>query len=150
MLKDFECKQESYAREVLRGKGLKSTAQRLAVVHVLRTSGKSLSVGEIHDGVKDVLGAAGLATIYRTLEMFEDLGIVQRLHFPGGGYGYALSRGEHAHHMVCVDCRGVFDFPECPVENLDYASVEKQGFRVMNHFIQLFGQCVECREQIAS
>ena len=149
MLKDFECTQESYAKEVLRGKGLKSTAQRLAVVHVLHTSGKSLSVGEIHDGVKEMLGATGLATIYRTLEVFEDLGIVKRLHFPDGGHGYAFSQGEHVHHMVCVECRGVFDFPECPVESFDYASVEKQGFRVEDHFIQLFGQCGKCREQVA-
>lgn len=146
MMKDFESTQESYAREVLREKGLKSTAQRLAVVHVLRTSGKSLSVGEIHDGVKGILGTAGLATIYRTLEMFEELGIVKRLHFPDGSRGYAFSQGEHVHHMVCVDCKGVFDFPECPVENFDYASVEKQGFRVKDHFVQLFGQCEKCAE----
>ncbi|MDE0291494.1 MAG: Fur family transcriptional regulator [Candidatus Dadabacteria bacterium] len=146
MTKDFECTQESYAREVLREKGLKSTAQRLAVVHVLHTSGKSLSVGEIHDRVKDMLGTTGLATIYRTLEMFEDLGIVKRLHFPYGRHGYVFSQGEHVHHMVCVDCGGVFDFPECPVESFDYASIEKQGFRVKNHFVQLFGQCLKCAE----
>lgn len=146
MTKDFECTQESYAREVLREKGLKSTVQRLAVVHVLHTSRKSLSVAEIHDEVKDMLGATGLATIYRTLEMFENLGIVKRLHFPDGTYGYAFSQNKHIHHMVCVDCKGVFDFPECPVENFDYASVEKQGFRVKDHFIQLFGQCVKCAE----
>ncbi len=146
MLKDFECTQESYAKGILREKGLKSTAQRLAVVHVLHTSGKSLSVGEIHDGVKEMLGVTGLATIYRTLEVFEDLGIVKRLHFPDGGHGYAFSQGEHVHHMVCVGCRVVFDFPECPVESFDYASVEKQGFRVKDHFIQLFGQCGKCAE----
>ncbi|MCY3986946.1 MAG: Fur family transcriptional regulator [Candidatus Dadabacteria bacterium] len=146
MIKDFECVQESYARDLLREKGLKSTTQRLAVIHVLHTSGKSLSVGEIHDGVKKLLGVAGLATIYRTLDIFEDLGIVKRLHFPDGGHGYAFSRGRHFHHMVCVDCRGVFDFPECPVEWLDYASAEKQGFRVKDHFIQLFGQCDKCAE----
>lgn len=146
MKKDFESTQESYAREILREKGLKSTVQRLAVVHVLHTSRKSLSVGEIHGEVKKMLGTTGLATIYRTLEMFEDLGLVKRLHFPDGGHGYAFSQGEHVHHMVCVDCRGVFDFPECPVESFDYASVEKQGFRVKDHFVQLFGQCVKCAE----
>ena len=146
MKKNFESTQESYAREVLREKGLKSTVQRLAVVHVLHTSRKSLSVGEIHDEVKKMLGTTGLATIYRTLEMFEDLGLVKRLHFPDGGHGYAFSQGEHVHHMVCVDCRGVFDFPECPVESFDYASVEKQGFRVKDHSVQFFGQCVKCAE----
>ena len=146
MKKNFESTQESYAREILREKGLKSTVQRLAVVHVLHTSRKSLSVGEIHDEVKKMLGTTGLATIYRTLEMFEDLGLVKRLHFPDGGHGYAFSQGEHVHHMVCVDCRGVFDFPECPVESFDYASVEKQGFRVKDHSVQFFGQCVKCAE----
>lgn len=146
MKKNFESTQESYAREVLREKGLKSTVQRLAVVHVLHTSRKSLSVGEIHDEVKKMLDTTGLATIYRTLEMFEDLGLVKRLHFPDGGHGYAFSQGEHVHHMVCVDCRGVFDFPECPVESFDYASVEKQGFRVKDHSVQFFGQCVKCAE----
>ncbi len=149
MSKDFNCFQESYAKEVLRKKGLKSTSQRLAVIHVLHTSGKSLSVGEIHDAVKNLLGVAGLATIYRTLEMFEDLGVVRRLHFPDGGHGYAFSRGEHIHYIICVDCKGVFDFTECPVENFDYSSLEKRGFRIRDHFVQLFGQCENCREQMA-
>jgi len=79
--------------------------------------------------------------------MFEDLGIVKRLHFPDGGYGYTFSQGEHVHHMICLACRGVFDFPECPIKSLDYTSAESQGFYVEDHSIQLFGQCGKCREQ---
>ena len=146
MAKKFTCNEESYAKEILREKGLKATAQRLAVVHVLHTSGKSLSVREIRDGVREMLGVVGLATIYRTLEMFEGLGIVNRLHFPDGRCGYAFSRGEHVHHMVCVECGEVFDFQQCPVESFDYTSIEKQGFRVKDHFVQLFGECDKCGE----
>lgn len=146
MLKDFECLEESYAKEVLRERGLRSTSQRLAVIHVLHESGRSLSVGEIHDGVRDILGGTGLATIYRTLETFEGLGVVRRLHFPDGESGYAFSRAGNAHHMVCLTCRSVSDFPECPVKSFDLAPLERTGFRVKDHFVQFFGQCADCGE----
>ena len=146
MLKDFECVEESYAKEVLRERGLRSTSQRLAVIHVLHESGRSLSVGEIHDGVRGILGGTGLATIYRTLETFESLGVVRRLHFPDGESGYAFSRAGHAHHMVCLTCRGVFDFPGCPVESFDLAPLERTGFRVEDHSVQFFGRCGGCGE----
>lgn len=149
MLKDFECREESYAKEVLRERGLRSTSQRLAVIHVLHESGRSLSVGEIHDGVRGILGGTGLATIYRTLETFESLGVVRRLHFPDGESGYAFSRAGNAHHMVCLACRSVFDFPECPVKNFDLAPLERTGFRVKDHFVQFFGKCADC-EEVAS
>lgn len=149
MKKDFECAEESCTKEILRKKGMKSTAQRLAVVHVLHESGKSLSVDEIHRGVKEMLGGAGLATIYRTLETFENLGLVRRLHFPGGEHGYAFCGGQHVHHMVCLICRKIFDFPECPVENLGADPFDGSGFRVKDHFVQLFGECGICAESAA-
>ena len=143
MLKDFECTEESCAKDVLRERGLRSTSRRLAVIHVLHESGRSLSVGGIHDGVRGILGGTGLATIYRTLETFESLGAVGRLHFPDGESGCAFSRAGRAHHMVCLACRGVFDFPECPVESFDLAPLEKTGFRAEDHFVQFFGRCGE-------
>ena len=148
MLKDFECTEESYAKEVLREKGIRSTSRRLAVIHVLRESGRSLSVGGIRDGVRGILGGTGLATMYRTFETFESLGVVGRLHFPDGESGCAFSRAGHAHHMVCLTCRGVFDFPECPVESFDLAPLERPGFRVEDHFVQFFGRCGGCGEAV--
>lgn len=145
MQKIFNCSQEQQAKALLKDEGLKSTPQRLAVVHVLHSSGKYLSINEILEGVKEHLPGTGLATIYRTLEMFVDLGLVKRVHFPDGCHSYALSTGEHSHQMVCTKCDSVFSFSECPIENMDISFTRHNGFRVNNHFVQLFGECKDCQ-----
>ena len=91
MLKDFQCLEESCAKEVLRERGLGSASRRLAA---------------IHDGVRGIPGGAGLAAMHGTLETFEGLGAVRRLHFPAGESGYAFSRAGRARHMVRFACGG--------------------------------------------
>lgn len=145
MEKIFNCTQEKEAGELLRESGLKSTPQRMAVVHVLHSSSKYLSINEILEKVKIHLPKTGLATIYRTLETFAELGLVKRVHFPDGCDSYTLSTEEHSHHMVCTECNAVFSFSDCPIDGIEHLKGINRGFKVKSHFIQLFGECEDCR-----
>lgn len=141
----FDCAQEKRAKLLLIDKGLKSTPQRLAVIHVLHSTEKYLSINEILEGVKELLPKTGLATIYRTLDMFVELGIVMRVHFPDGCHSYTISPKDHSHHMVCTKCDTVFNFSECPINELNSSLLKQKGFKVNRHFVQLFGECQDCR-----
>jgi len=141
---NFPCAKEHSAKELLKDRGLKSTPQRLAVLHVLHESSKYLSINDILDKTKEILPGTGLATIYRTLDVLVDLGLVIRVHFPDGCHSYAFSSDPHGHHMVCTRCNRIMDFEECPFDDyLDNLST-KTGFKIQNHFLQLFGECNHC------
>lgn len=141
----FPCRVEHDAREILRDKNLKATPQRLAVLHVLHESSRYMDINTIHGRVRDILPRTGLATIYRTLEMFADIGLVVRIHFEDGCHSYAVSNGGHEHFMVCTNCSRILDFEDCPLESFVESITETTGFRVNRHFVQLFGECAECK-----
>ncbi len=145
MKEKFSCSHEQNAKKLFRNEGLKSTPQRMAVIHVLHSSEKYLSINEILDSVKEFLPKTGLATIYRTLEMFVELGLVTRVHFPDGCHSYTISPKDHSHQMVCTKCDTVINFPDCPIEGLNETLMKQKGFKINNHFVQLFGECEDCR-----
>ncbi|MGH7884789.1 MAG: Fur family transcriptional regulator [Thermodesulfobacteriota bacterium] len=145
MKRIFSCEHEKSAKLILMNKGLKSTPQRLAVIHVLHSCKKYLSIIEILDCVKELLPKTGLATIYRTLDMFVELGLIMRLHFLDGCHSYTISPKDHSHQMVCTICDTVFNFSDCPVEGLNSSILQQKGFKVNKHFVQLFGECADCR-----
>lgn len=145
MKKTFNCMQEKEASAMLKESGLKSTPQRMAVVHVLHSSTKYLSINEILENVKMYLPKTGLATIYRTLETFVRLGLVRRVHFPDGCDSYTLSTEQHSHQMVCTECNAVFSFSDCPIDDNEFLIGINNGLKVKNHFIQLFGECEDCQ-----
>ena len=140
----FPCAKEMDAKEVLKEKGLKSTPQRLAELHVLHESSKYLTINDILDKTKKILPNTGLATIYRTLDILVDIGLITRLHFEDGCHTYAYSSDSHGHHIVCTSCNKILDFAECPFEDYIENLSSKTGFKIKNHFLQLFGECSEC------
>lgn len=140
----FPCAKEIDAKQVLKEKGLKSTPQRLAVLHVLHESSKSLTINDILDRTKAILPNTGLATVYRTLDILTDIGLIKRLHFEDGCHTYAYSSESHGHHIVCTACNRIMDFADCPFEEYLEDLSFKTGFKIKNHFLQLFGECNEC------
>lgn len=142
----FPCAKEQNLKAILKDKGLKATPQRLAVLHVLHESAKYLEIGDILDQTKKLLPKTGLATIYRTLEILENLGLVMRVHFQDGCHSYAVTSEGHGHHIVCTKCNKIMDFVDCPFENYLDSLSEQTGFKINNHFLQLFGECNDCQD----
>jgi len=132
-------------KEFFHNRGLKCTPQRLAVLSILEESPKHLSIQEIHRRVKKILPDTGLATIYRTLEILVDLGLVLRVHQGDECQNYVMAPLGHQHPLVCTDCGKVLDFAECPMEDVAQRITEQTGFSVEKHFVQLFGKCRQCQ-----
>ena len=93
----------------IRGSGYKATPQRLAILGAIAAE-QHQSMEEIRDRCRGV----GLVTVYRTLDLFTELGVVRRLDL-GGGRRYELAKNHH-HHLIWVDCGSVAEFEQCPLE----------------------------------
>jgi Fur family ferric uptake transcriptional regulator len=119
----------------IRGRGYKATPQRLAVVGAL-AAGQHQSLAEIRERCPGV----GLVTIYRTLDLLSEIGVVRRLDL-GSGPRYELAE-DHHHHLICESCGDVSEFESCPV---DLRGLKGMDFEIRSHTLEIYGRCADCR-----
>ena len=129
----------------LRVHGYKLTPQRLAIVRVLREAGEHLTPAEVCKRARGNHVRLGLTTVYRTLEILSDLGFVRRIHQEGRCQAYALVREREGHHLVCQSCHRVVDFPCTGLTELIDETVQRTGFSVESHLLELVGFCPACQ-----
>jgi Fe2+ or Zn2+ uptake regulation protein len=130
----------------LQAEGYKLTRPREAVLQVLADSGEHLSPAEVYARGKTVYPRLGLVTVYRTLEILADLGLIKRVHLDDGCHTYAASAQGHNHHMVCTDCGAVVNFEGGEdLSALVRRLTEHTGYRIDDHWLELFGVCPTCQ-----
>ncbi|MCR5776833.1 MAG: transcriptional repressor [Lachnospiraceae bacterium] len=137
---------------MLKKKGLKTTAQRLLVLRVLRINrGKHLTAEDVHMQTCEINPAIGLATVYRAIRLFTQLGLVDRLNLGDGFARYEISEmalGEEKHHrhhhLVCLNCKKIFSFEKDFLEDLEKNVMDTTGFKVTDHEVSLYGYCKDC------
>jgi Fur family ferric uptake transcriptional regulator len=130
---------ESIVRS-LEARDQRVTPSRMAVLAaVLRRSG--------HFTVEDILRrvpSVGRATVFRTMKLLCELGIVCRVLLEDGSLHYRFSRRGHHHHLVCVSCGGVQDMDDCIVGDLVRELSHKTGYQIEGHWLELYGRCAAC------
>ncbi len=135
----------------LKEKGYKLTTQRRIIYDVLlENQGKHLSPEEIHDMVKDKFPEVGLATVYRTLQLLDELNVVHRLNFNDGCSRYEISSNDedhHHHHLVCLKCGKVIEVELDMLEELEEEIEKKGDFKITDHNVKFFGYCSECKNK---
>ena len=136
-------------KELLRGKGLKVTSQRLLVLQIMAEHpGEHLTTEQIFDLVRKTNPEIGLATIYRTVQVLVDLHLIDKISFDDDVARYELRSSntkQHHHHAICLGCGEVFSFEDDLLENLEAAVEERLGFAVVDHEVKLYGYCRDCR-----
>ncbi|WP_425449588.1 Fur family transcriptional regulator [Dethiothermospora halolimnae] len=133
----------------LKEKGYKLTTQRRIILDViLENKGDHLSPEEIYERVKDKFPEIGLATVYRTLQLFEELDIIYKLNFNDGCSRYELnsdSKDHRHHHLICLSCGKVIEVQLDLLESLE-ETIEKDGkFKIIDHNVKFFGYCEKCK-----
>lgn len=129
----------------------KLTPQREVIVKVLvENSDDHLSAEELYFILKEINSDIGLATVYRTLDIFYDLNILEKITFGNGIAKYHLRQkvttGMH-HHLICTNCHGI-QTVQNPIFNklIDYVDNE-YGFETQDNTIAIYGVCKQCREE---
>ncbi len=129
----------------LSSSGYRVTQPRRAVVEVLVRAKRSLSPEEICDRARKIHAEVGLATVYRTLDMLQEMGLLSRVQI--GSKGYALSCAEHKLHLhlVCRKCHGVTEVEaDGPLAQLQH-QLDDNGFASQGGAIEMLGLCQRCR-----
>jgi len=136
---------EAQLSALLVERGHKLTRPRRAVLKVIAASAESLTPAEIHSRAQKHYRQTGLVTVYRTLELLTECGVVRKIHAAAGCHAYAPASEGHAHHIICEKCHAVIEFNNCDLTAL-LASVQRRtGYQVSGHWLELFGYCPRCQ-----
>ena len=130
--------------------GYKLTAQRRSVLGAIVSSREHLTPAAVHERVKQDNPRVGLVTVYRTLELFSELGLICRVHGEGKSQSYTLAPTGHHHHMICSECGAVADFTDCDLSDLEERLSQETGFEIEGHLLEFTGRCSNCRSQLLS
>jgi Fur family ferric uptake transcriptional regulator len=134
---------------VLREHGLKITPQRRAVLKLIAQSRDHFTPAALHERVKREYPGIGIVTIYRTIEMLSDLGLICCVYGEGNYRSYLIRRPEeHHHHLVCSGCKKVIEFTDCDINELEQRLSQKTGFAIEGHLLEVRGRCPDCRRQM--
>ncbi len=135
-------------KDSLRNGGYKLTYQREAILNtILENSDEHLSCDEIYSIVSKANPEIGIATIYRTLQLFEKLDIVYKLNFDDGFSRYELNQGtgdHHHHHLICLKCGKVMEVKLDLLDSLEKKIESDENFSIIDHNVQFYGYCNDC------
>lgn len=129
----------------LRRHGYKITPPRRAVLETLNDSHEHFEPQTILERSKKIHPAIGRATVYRTLEMLTQIGILRPIHSNQNTVAFIWAAGGH-HHMVCSDCGTVVEFDECIAGSMTDKLEDEYGFKISSHLLEFYGQCGDCQE----
>lgn len=130
----------------LRQAGYRVTRSRRAVIEVLRDAEDLMLPEEVLRRGQAWHPALGMVTVYRTLALLSELGLVRRIHLADECQGYAWAEYGHGHHIVCRSCQAAVEFPgDEDLVTLMEQVADTTGFSVEGHLLQLLGLCPQCR-----
>lgn len=134
--------------ELLTKKNFKLTSQRRLILQTLLDNiSNHPTAEEIYQMVRAKNSRIGLATVYRTLELLCDLGILNELSFDNNGRRYELEQEDsHHHHLICLQCQKIIEFTDDMLNDLEKHVQKKYNFAVVDHHIKFYGYCEDCQE----
>jgi Fe2+ or Zn2+ uptake regulation protein len=127
----------------LHARGQRVTPQRLVIHEVLIASSRHVTADEVHAAVSERLPNVSAPTVYATLELFEELGIVRRINLGGGAALYDPRPDEH-HHLVCTSCGAVEDLDAGVDMTAAMRAARRRGFSAQRAEVVVHGLCSRC------
>jgi Fe2+ or Zn2+ uptake regulation protein len=125
-------------------RGLRLTRQRRAVFDAIAAAPCSLSPLQVYDAARERCPDLGLTTVYRTLEVLDEIGALRRVHGHHHCENFVPARSPHGHTVVCGSCGRVTEFTACDMRRVAAAAADETGYVITDHFLQLTGLCEHC------
>ena len=130
---------ESRIEQLCIDKGMKMTDQRRIIARVLSESDDHPDVEEVHRRSSDIDSRISIATVYRTVRLFEEAGIIERHDFGDGRARYEEVTEEHHDHLINVQSGEVIEFQNTEIERLQEVIARDHGMRLVGHKLELYG-----------
>jgi Fur family ferric uptake transcriptional regulator len=120
-------------------RGMKMTGQRRVIARVLSDADDHPDVEELYKRSSQVDNNISIATVYRTVRLFEEAGLLDRHDFGDGRARYEEASGEHHDHLIDVKSGKVIEFHDEEIENLQHKIASKLGYKLVGHRMELYG-----------
>jgi Fur family ferric uptake transcriptional regulator len=120
-------------------KGLRITEQRRVIARVLSEVDDHPDVEALHRRVAEVDPRISIATVYRTVKLFEEAGILERHEFQGGRSRYEMAQDDHHDHLINIETGEVVEFHDPEIEALQAQIAARLGYRLVDHRMELYG-----------
>ena len=131
----------------LRRQARRITGPRQAILGILQANPHPLTNKEIHQALP--AGQCDLATVYRSLHLLEDMGLVTRYDFGDGIARFEIARdghGGHHHHLICTGCTRIIEIEQCLASEWEERIARESGFQMVTHKLEFFGRCPDCQK----
>lgn len=145
--------ESDYLIKALGDNGYKTTTQRSMVFDILaENKDQHLSTEEVYELIKSKNPHMGIATIYRTLQLFEEIGLVYKHNFDDGCSRYEIlspnsSEVHQHHHLLCKKCGKIIEVKEDLMNTLEDIIEKQYNFEILNHVVKFTGICSQCRNK---
>tara|TARA_B110000444_G_scaffold160211_1_gene149783 strand:- start:110 stop:517 length:408 start_codon:yes stop_codon:yes gene_type:complete len=124
-------------------KGVRLTDQRKVIADVMSNSTDHPDVDELHKKVNKIDKKISIATVYRTVKLFEESGIVEKHDFKGGKARYEKAPDEHHDHLIDINSGEIIEFVNKEIEILQNKVAEKLGYKLVDHKLELYGSKIK-------
>ena len=123
--------------------GVRLTDQRKLVAKVMSESTDHPDVDELHKRVNKIDSKISIATVYRTVKLFEEAGVVAKHDFKGTKARYEEATQEHHDHLIDVNTGEIIEFVNDDIEKLQQKVAEKLGYKLVDHRLELYGSKIK-------
>jgi Fur family ferric uptake transcriptional regulator len=120
-------------------KGVKLTDQRKIIARVMSKSNDHPNVDELYNRVSKIDSKISIATVYRTVKLFEEFGILAKHEFKGGKARYEELNESHHDHLIDVKSGEIIEFVDEEIEKLQKKVADKYGYELVDHKLELYG-----------
>ena len=124
-------------------KGVRLTDQRKLIAKIMSDSESHPDVGELHKKVSKINSKISIATVYRTVKLFEEAGIVSKHDFKGNKSRYEQAPEEHHDHLIDINSGEITEFVNEEIEKLQKQVAEKLGYKLVDHRLELYGSKIK-------
>ena len=124
-------------------KGVRLTEQRRFIAKVMSESDDHPDVEELHKRVSKIDSKISIATVYRTVKLFEESGIVSKHDFKGNKSRYEQAPQEHHDHLIDIKTGEIIEFVNEDIEKLQKQVAEKLGYKLVDHRLELYGSKIK-------
>jgi len=124
-------------------KGVRLTEQRKLIAKVMSDSANHPDVDELHKKVGKFDSKISIATVYRTVKLFEEAGIISKHDFKGNKSRYEQASEEHHDHLIDINSGEITEFVNEEIEKLQKQVAEKLGYRLVDHRLELYGSKIK-------
>lgn len=125
--------------------GYRLTEPRRSLAGLIADQGGHFTAASLVDAARERRLGIGRATVFRTLEVLEDIGAVERLDLPSGEHAYVGCEPAHHHHVVCSRCGRTEEIEDAGLRAVVADIARRTGYRVDEHRLELFGLCRDCQ-----